>query len=117
MVARFLLSALSAVWLSAATAPAAHANPVDGNNLLARCTSKTPIQISYCRGFILGVTDGAFGWEGSFDNVALPKGAADTQLTDIVVRYLQAHPEWRHMPGYVLIVGALGEAFPAQPQK
>jgi hypothetical protein len=119
MIKRLFVPAALAIALltNPATAPAAQAEAMLGNKLLEACTSKNPNWLSYCRGFIMGVVYGTYLWTNSPTDVALPGGADDTQLTDIVVRYLKAHPEFRHLPGHALITDALREAFPAQPEQ
>jgi len=61
---------------------------------------------AYC-GYVFGVTD-------SFDGVSylIPDHVNGNQIFDIVGKYLEAHPERRHLAAYVLVIDALAGAFP-----
>lgn len=43
------------------------------------------------------------------------KGVTEEQITDVVIKYLDNHPENRQLPAPFLIGKALNEAFPCNP--
>lgn len=60
----------------------------------------------YLAGYVIGVTDVITCFYDIPDSVSIG------QLCDIVGRYIDAHPESRHMIAASLIIEALKEAFP-----
>ncbi len=44
--------------------------------------------------------------------ICCPEGVEHGQVVSIVLKYIRNHPEEAHLPTQLLIVGALGEAFP-----
>src|SRR4051794_15042786 len=101
-------------WLALAVALLAGYGPSlclaadSGNKLLSDC-SEPPGQFgyAYCMGYVYGVG------ETSASGVFCPvKGITRGQAIDVVVHYLQAHPEIKHYEGSVLTQMALGQAFP-----
>ena len=81
----------------------------DGNELLKHCLEPMgTAESSYCLGYISGAAD-MLG-----DDICAPKEVNRGQMNDIVVRYLQAHPELRQRSGIDLARAALKEAFPCK---
>ena len=82
--------------------------PIDGNKLLAFCTSSRAdyLQQGMCRGYVHAVVDGPPFFGNFPDRVVL------RQVVGVVVRYLREHPERRHEPAQRLAVDALKAAFP-----
>jgi hypothetical protein len=103
---RIALAALTVV-VALGHAPVVHAEAMTGNMLLQICTNKYSSYDSYCRGYILGIT------EVLTDSriVQIPAGTSDNQLKDIVVKWLQANPKVRHHSGLELVATALGQAY------
>ena len=91
-----------------------------GNDLLRDCTNdNVRASQSFCVGFIAGAWAGAL-IEGSVyhpgkPNFVIPNEANLSQLKDVVVKFLNEHPEQRHLPAGVLVLLALKEAFPPAP--
>jgi hypothetical protein len=91
-----------------------------GNELLRDCThDNVKASKSFCLGFIAGTWSGAL-IEGSVyhpdkPNFVIPSEADLRQLRDIVVKFLNGHPEQRHLAAGVLVLLALKEAFPPTP--
>jgi Rap1a immunity proteins len=83
-----------------------------GNELLSDCLvpDKGLFFYGYCLGFVVGVGNSSNSSGGNCP----PKGVTRDQAKDVVVRYLQAHPEIRHYPATVLTQTALAEAFPCK---
>ena len=78
-----------------------------GNSLLRECQDDS--MVLACTGYITGATDlMAF----TSYPICVPKGVDRGQLRDIVVKDLVAHPEGRQSPAGLLIIKALGDAFP-----
>lgn len=79
-----------------------------GNGLLNVCNDNDLLLL--CGGYIVGMRDG-------FQMLAPglycePPGVSNGQVKDIVVNYLQAHPESRHKSSYILAFAALYSAWP-----
>jgi hypothetical protein len=94
--------------------PLIPASFVTGNDLWQRCNSER--QALMCWGYIEGVADvmeigllSSIGWRACF-----PDHATLGQFRDVVVLYLQTHPESRHTSAFGLVGHALAEAFPCR---
>jgi len=85
----------------------------DGNELLRKCVPATWNEFFYCEGYLAGVAETPWPTVPP-QRVCSPAGVTLDQITNIVVRYLQAHPETRHGPAPALIIAALAEAFPCR---
>lgn len=89
-----------------------------GNDLLRDCSDeKNVVSSSSCLGYINGVRDGVvlasvgLGAKPSFE---ISKNVELGQLKDVVVKYLNEHPEKRNLHAAVLVHSALAKAFPRQ---
>jgi hypothetical protein len=89
-----------------------------GNDLLRLCTSHDTGELNFCSGYIEGIRDGIV-WADvgrkSQPRFAVSDKVTQQQLKDVVVKYLNEHPETRHKPAGMLILIALNEAFPPEP--
>ena len=69
----------------------------------------------YCSGYIAAITDAA-AWGppwGVYGYILCPRDTVTlAQMTDVVVRFLAAHPERRELGAAGLVAQALSEAFP-----
>jgi hypothetical protein len=65
-----------------------------------------------CVAFITGVLDGMQVAAPNQRAFCRPVNALNGQMKDVVVAYLERHPELLHLPVNVLVVQALKEAFP-----
>ncbi len=82
----------------------------DGNELLRLCQASA----TFCRGFVAGITDHQ-SWVERGDVRAwycVPENATIGQLTDVVLKHLDQHPESRHNTAVSLVAIALYDAFP-----
>jgi hypothetical protein len=97
-------------------------NPVastySGNDLLRDCSDRNDVtSFSFCLGYINGLRDEmvfasvGLGAKPSFE---ISEKVELGQLKDIVVKYLNEHPEERHQHAAGLVQGALARAFPRQ---
>jgi hypothetical protein len=98
-----------------------------GNDLLRKCQSGTPVEKTFCIGYIIGVIDMVGVVEVSVDIdgkrewkhpvVCLPIEAEAGQIRDVIVKYLVDHPERRDQRAAQLIVVTLIETWkcPAPP--
>lgn len=78
-----------------------------GNDLLARCNAGgEPAML--CAGYVVGIAD-AFA---ANDNFCIPASVNLRQLVDVFVRFLEQHPDERHLQGSGLVARALAKAFP-----
>jgi len=83
-----------------------------GNNLLAVCQDDAKQLV--CYGYVQGIADtlGAnpiAGWRA-----CLATNVTVGQVTDIVVAWLKANPQARHLAAHSLVAQALEEAFPCK---
>ena len=108
-------AALVALALVLGYAPATQAEEMTGNRLLQICTDKAPGSVGYCRGYVLGMASGTFGWTEGPSDASIPVGVSDSQLVDIVM-WLKDNPKARHIGANLLMAVALADAFPAQPK-
>lgn len=114
-----LFAAVAAVMVISA---GARADFMTGNTLYAHCTSANASDQSFCFGYTAAIADAAQGPPqplpgGGEKSVAGytqcgPETVTNQQVTDIVVRYLAAHPEIRHTAAWALVGSALEQAFP-----
>jgi hypothetical protein len=115
---KFLLSALLLLLVSA-SAHGQRVSTTTGNDLLESCESKGNLEHAFCLGYIIGVTD----VEG-MDSAVFPErrrscvaeNVSNGQVRDVVVKYLKDHPEERHLQAAILVVKAMGQAFPCKAQ-
>ena len=94
--------------LPSAQAEAAPSPFYDGNQFLQMCAAATYSTFP-CGGYVMGAYDAALGGAAS---ICLPAGARDSQLLDVVVKYLKHNPADRTDNAATLVVDALGDAFP-----
>ena len=88
-----------------------------GNELYELLTSKSPYSRFVAEGYILGVIDITHTlnrvWHLPLQWTIPPK-ATKRQVFDAVTKYLKENPEDRNETAYVLVIKALGKAFPPQ---
>lgn len=85
---------------------------VSGNLLHEMCLSKKLLAALYIVGVsdTIKMVDTAHGLK----NICLPKAIVGGQLTDVVCRHLQEHPEYRHNAAAYNILMAMTVAWPCQ---
>lgn len=90
-----------------------------GNNVLEICSfessgSNDGSDPTYCMGYIAGVVDAIRGvpLPDDMPTHCLPPNVTLGQLRQVVVKYLEDHPEKLHYSGDAIILAALAEAFP-----
>lgn len=86
-----------------------------GNQLLRLCSSNDASERGVCLGYGEAVID---TWDGSF--ACAPAGIEAQQVADVLVRYLNAHPESREKDAGSLAFIAVQAAWPcpkAAPKK
>ena len=92
---------------------------VSGNDLFEKCRIKGSVA---CGEYIAGVVDTVgfletekrppddhSAWQFSF--ICMPTDANTVQTRDLVVKYMEDHPETRAMPAPILVVGAMLNAW------
>jgi Rap1a immunity proteins len=88
-----------------------------GNDLLDLCRRNR----LECVGYVMGATDvlsqqPVFQWQQSETpmtvSVCIPEHVSGDQVTDVVLRELNSHPERRHLSAWNLVAVALYAAFP-----
>lgn len=116
------------IWIALCLAAGpAHADFFDGNDLHDMC-QKMPVRVD---GYVAGVYDrsGASAvlsdfWAPNPESKAqlrkvivpfcVPDGVRLSQLRDVTCKYLADFPQKRHMPGSLIVVSAVGDAFPCK---
>lgn len=126
---RYLLALLLA---GLSVAQPAKAQPISGNDLYKVCTADDPVLAGFCVGYLIGQIEGQFLGgllfsqsaevdldTESFNSLAnmvfqhcIPPAAPNSQLRDVVVRYLEDNPATRHETARFLVLAAYREAFP-----
>jgi hypothetical protein len=94
---------------------AASANFLDGDELIARCTSARPDSVNTCLGYLTGIADsdsGAPAWRMQKSLFCIPQGVTVVQLRRTLLDYLQRHPEERDFNAAMLVGNAFIESFP-----
>jgi hypothetical protein len=103
-------------WAGSGLAVDNYESTESGNTLLAKCVGPPEMQL-VCAGYTAGIYDTINLLETTN---ALPKlhcfpsGVTRLQIHDVVVRYLQDHPEQRHVGAAALVRDALQEAWPCR---
>jgi hypothetical protein len=91
---------------------------IHGTELLRFCNMPDGTTGSeFCQAFIVGVRDGvvlATQLRGVKQIMDTPLEAKLDQLRAVVVKFLNDHPEEHHKAAALLVIFALGEAFPPQ---
>ena len=87
-----------------------------GHDLLRLCTSRTDSsELNFCFGYIEGIRDGLV-WlavaQKSKSSVAISGKVTKEQLADVVVKYLNQHPQRQDRAAGILVFIALKQAFP-----
>ncbi len=95
--------------MGAAGARAQRVSKVDGNRLLAMCSTKPAGE---CDAYLSGIAD-AIEAEGREKAPAcIPVAVTGTQMRDVVGKYIHNHPESRELKAGALTIKAFSAAFP-----
>lgn len=81
----------------------------DGNDLNAACNSENTYDQGFCLGFAIAIAATA---TAVAPKACIPTGVKRSQLRDILVKYLDDHPERRHKSAEFLAIEAFVRAFP-----
>ena len=105
-------SVIIAALLCGTAAPAA---VMDGNDLLKQCTATIGALVQFCFGYIDAITDSLLENRrlGATD-ICVPTGLDDTQLRDIVAKFLKENYRLRPLAAPALVAQALTEAYPCR---
>lgn len=85
------------------------AAPDSGNAMLESCQDHGTFSQGLCLGTITGLLDGLSFSPNRY--ICLPAGTTNGQVRDVVVRYMETHPEERHLRFSMLAFIALVRAF------
>jgi hypothetical protein len=83
----------------------------DGNALLDLCQQHSDVCVVYMQAVNDALFTASFGTSRDVP-YCIPSGAKATQIRDIVVQYLNAHPERRQILASTLTIEALSQAWP-----
>ncbi len=102
-----------AVVLALLAAPlAAHAqreSPVTGNKLLALCTTAATAN---CDAYLSGVADAIAAQGREHAMACIPNAVSGSQLREVMLRFLHAHPEQLQLKAATLSTKAFSSSFP-----
>jgi Rap1a immunity proteins len=89
-----------------------------GNDLFRFCSAGVATSQSICNGYVAGVVDtlGVFDAIGVTKITCVEPNVSNEQVKQVVVQYLTAHPETRHLGAAGEVVQALQKAFPCTEQ-
>lgn len=85
-----------------------------GNAYLEKCGPTAPeVGKLVCWVYVLGFVNGlaADAAASEHKNICVPLEAQSGQLSDVIISYLQSHPDRRHWPTYVLAYIAFRESY------
>ena len=99
---------ISAVLVSASLA---HAEFLNGNDLLRNLNSYNAVEKTFATGFVAGVMDSTMGFL-----VCVPIDVKLKQITDISRIYIQNNPQTRHHTAAGLVVKAASSVWPCKNQ-
>ena len=93
-----------------------------GNDLIQVCSDDHHFNQAYCKGYAVGVADALMAVNAMKANgyaiptACIPSGehVKSEQVRDVVLQYLNAHPEKRHEPAAGHALMALQAAFPCK---
>ena len=114
------LTAAVATAVALACRPASAQEPrafLTGNDLWSRCSGKSAFDAGFCMGYLGGIVDAMMGQPpGILGRTAcFPEHVTAGQTRDVVMRYLEQHPDARHYSAASIAATALMEAFPCKP--
>ena len=89
---------------------------VTGNELFRYCSDRSGASQNVCGAYVAGVEDAVevFNGIGAGKIACLQLHVTNDQLKDIVMQYLTAHPEARHLSAAGEVMLALQGAFPCK---
>jgi hypothetical protein len=89
-----------------------------GNRLYEDCRSPNYFNRGYCGGYVTGIIDTIESLQSRgvlpADALCIPEASTKGQLVDVVLKYLEQHPERRHLESGALVPEALNLAFPCK---
>lgn len=110
-----VIVAVVALAISSMSAPVpALAAFKDGNDLWNVCGESDTRNQHLCLQYITGVVDGVTAISARNLPFCPRKGVKAGQIQDLVIRYIESHPQDRDRPAAWLILSALAEAYPCK---
>lgn len=126
-------------WALAWAASPAFCQTITGNDVLSACEAKDAgVQEGFCIGYIVGLWEGinwgtfvAFRSVGGFEKggaaeanqfasmllgACVPAEGENSQIKDVLIRYLRDNPTTRHESARSLMEQAMAQAFPCLPE-
>lgn len=89
-----------------------------GNDLYTNCSSeptdaKSTFNVGLCFGYIRGIADNMnLATDIRSSPTCIPGGADTRQIKDVVMKYMDDHPDRRDMPAVMIVTLALVSAWP-----
>lgn len=91
----------------------AWADFMDGNKLYSACIDKTDFTSHVlCAGYLEAIADTVAGKANTYGTACFAENVTGNQVVDVVIKWLEAHPEARHYSGQSVAVAAIVQAFP-----
>jgi hypothetical protein len=109
-----MMRAAAAGAMLMAACGAAHAqrvSKVDGNRLLAMCTTKSAGE---CDAYLSGVSDTIEAEGRARAPACIPTAVTGNQMRDVVIKYIHDNPQSRELKAGLLTIKALSAAFPCR---
>jgi hypothetical protein len=97
--------------LPPALASAQRISPLNGNRLLTLCTSR---DAAGCDAYLSGIADAITVQGRAAAAACIPGEVTGTQLREVAVKYIRAHPERLQEKAGHLAVEAFARAFPCK---
>ena len=130
---RELVAILVAAMLLSLSPVTSLANTGDGNEVLKQCSALVRTAdggnngsddlsgTAYCAGLMTGITSTMTIWNTTREKAGMiriwcPPAITSQQAARIVVKYMNEHPDDLHRTGAYLVMSALQDAYPCEPE-
>lgn len=100
-----------AVLTVAGAAHAQRVSNVTGRTLMTACTGKST---QACDAYVDGFGDAVFAGGKTHALACIPRASTGTELRDVLVAYLKAHPEVQSEKAYDITQKAFAKAYPCK---
>ena len=106
---RFALA--GCLMLGASAAHAQRVSKVDGNRLMAMCSTRPAGE---CDAYLSGIADAIEAEGRAKASACIPTAVTGTQLREVVLKYMRDNPQTRQAHAGALTIKAFSAAFPCR---